>query len=125
MNAHQLAQTAYSSQAAPVRTARSTEYEVFGKITRRIRDAAARDPGDFSALVEALHDNRRFWTLLALDVSGNENDLPDDLRARILYLREFTQIHTSKVLARAARPDILIEINTAVMRGLRGQGGKP
>lgn len=125
MNAQQLAQTAYSSPIAPVRTPRGAEYEVFGKITRRIRDAAKGGPSAFVALVEALHDNRRFWTLLALDAAGKENELPDELRARILYLNEFTQVHTSKVLSRKAEPSILIEINTAVMRGLRGQGGKP
>lgn len=125
MNAQQLAQTAYSSPVAPVRTARGTEYEVFGKITRRIRDSDKRGSSGFVALVEALHDNRRFWTLLALDVSGRDNELPDELRARLLYLNEFTQTHTSKVLAHKAEADILIEINTAVMRGLRGQGGKP
>lgn len=125
MNAQQLAQTAYSSTSAPVRTPRGTEYEVFGKITRRVRDAAQKGKPGFVSLVEALHDNRRFWTLLALDAAGPANELPNDLRARILYLNEFTQTHTSKVLSGRADPKILIEINTAVMRGLRGQGGKP
>lgn len=125
MNTQQLAQTAYSSHRTPIRTARGTEYEVFGKITRRIRDAAREGRTGFRSLAEALHDNRRFWTLLALDVAGDGNGLPDDLRARILYLSEFTQQHTSKVLAGDAKADILIEINTAIMRGLRGQGEQP
>lgn len=125
MNTLQMAQTAYSSQSTPVRTARGTEYEVFGKITRRIRDAMQKGKAGFSDLAQALHDNRKFWTILALDAAGADNNLPEELRARILYLNEFTNLHTSKVLAKEAEPGILIEINTAIMRGLRGQGGKP
>jgi flagellar protein FlaF len=41
------------------------------------------------------------------------------LRARIFYLAEFTRAHTRKVLRRTAGPDALVEINLAVMRGLR------
>lgn len=124
MNAQQQAQTAYSSSIMPIRTARGAEYEVLGKITRRVRDAALVGQSGFPALAEALHDNRRFWTLLALDVSSPGNELPDELRARILYLNEFTQLHTSKILAKKASAKVLIEINTAVMRGLRGQVAK-
>ena len=45
--------------------------------------------------------------------------LPDDLRARIFYLAEFTDQHTRKVLNGRDTAGPLIEINTAIMRGLR------
>lgn len=121
MNAHLLARSAYSGAATPTRTGRGTEYELFARVTRRLRDAQSGD-GDFNALVRALHDNRSLWTVLAADVSVETNELPKPLRARIFYLSEFTTQHTRRVLAGEASVDVLIDINTAVMRGLRGNG---
>lgn len=121
MNTLNMARTAYSSAAAPIRTHQSTEYEIFAQTTGRIRAAVGKGKSGFSDLVAALDDNRRLWTLLAADVADKENALPEKLRAQILYLAEFTLQHTSKVLSKGATPDVLVEINTSVMRGLRQQ----
>lgn len=116
------ARAAYAAPALPTRTARGTEYELFARVTHRLTAAAAEGGAGFAALVRALHDNRRLWTTLAGDVADPANGLPAALRARIFYLAEFTQLHSRKVLAREAGPDVLIDINTAVMRGLRAGG---
>ena len=120
MNATSLAQSAYSSFSAPVRTSRATEHDVFARVTRRLRQADAK--GNFPDYVQALHDNRQLWTLLAVDVADAGNTLPQALRAQIFYLAEFTQAQTTKVLAGTAEVQALIDINTAVMSGLRQQG---
>jgi flagellar protein FlaF len=60
--------------------------------------------------------------LFATQVADNENTLPKEVRARIVYLSEFTTEHSRKVLNRQASVDALIEVNTAIMRGLRGTG---
>jgi flagellar protein FlaF len=70
--------------------------------------------------VTALHDNRRLWTAFAADLATQGNGFPPELRARLFYLAEFTCRHTDQVLSGAATADVLVEINTAVMRGLRG-----
>ena len=115
-----LAQTAYASPAAPVRTDRSTEYDIFARITHRLKSL---DPkSNHPAFVQALHDNRQLWTLLAVDVADGDNSLPQQLRAQIFYLAEFTLQHTSKVLAGRDTVEALIDINTAIMRGLRQNG---
>lgn len=75
--------------------------------------------------MQALYDNRRLWTALAIDVAGPDNALPKELRAQIFYLAEFVQTHTGKVLARKARLSPLLEINAAILRGLGGQRPKP
>lgn len=121
MNALDMARTAYSSASAPIRTQQSTEYEVFAQITSRIRAAVTEGPTGFRDLVEALHDNRRLWTLLAADVADPNNRLPAQLRGQIMYLADFTSQHTPIVLKKEASADILIEINTSIMRGLRQQ----
>lgn len=125
MNALNSAKTAYAAPGHPIRTARGTEYEIFARITQRLRAAQAAEPSGFAQMAGALHDNRKLWTTLAADVAGRGNGLPEALRARIFYLAEFTRHHSRKVLAREASADTLIEINTAIMRGLRDSGDMP
>ncbi|MCB2135390.1 MAG: flagellar biosynthesis regulator FlaF [Rhodobacteraceae bacterium] len=125
MNAHLLARSAYSGAAASTRTDRGTEYEVFARITHRLKATASDPQTSPAARVGALHDNRALWTALATDVAVPSNGLPQALRAQIFYLAEFTILHTRKVLAGTANPDALIDINMAVMRGLRQEGERP
>jgi flagellar biosynthesis activator protein FlaF len=125
VNATSMAKTAYARAAAQTRTPRTLEYELLARITHRIKAESARqDAPDapLAPLAAALHDNRSLWTVLASDVAEPGNGLPQTLRARLFYLAEFTRRHTSAVLAGKANADILIDINTAVMRGLRGEG---
>ncbi|KEP70395.1 flagellar biosynthesis regulator FlaF [Thioclava sp. BHET1] len=119
MFATTLAKTAYADPSLPTRTARGTEFEVFARVTRRLKQAAAEGETGFPALAAAIYENRKLWAILSDDVSLPENGLPDDLRARLFYLGAFTQDHSRKVLSGKATADILIEINTSIMRGLR------
>lgn len=121
MNAQTLAQRAYSQADASTRTDRSVEYELLARITHRIKTAAETGPSAYPQLVEALYDNRRFWTALAIDVADPNNKLPKELRAQVFYLSEFIQAHTGKVLARKARLAPILEINASILRGLRGR----
>ena len=123
MNAQSLAQRAYSSVSTPVRTNRGTEYEAIVRITQRLQKAAAKGKDDFPALAAALNDNRKLWSIFASDVADPGNRLPAELKARIFYLAEFTIKHTSAVLARRATIAPLVDINTAILRGLRGEAG--
>jgi flagellar protein FlaF len=117
------ATAAYASPSAATRTPRGLEYEAFARITRRLKAASDDGKTGFAALARALHDNRALWTVLAGDVSSPDNGLPARLRAQIFYLAEFTFQHSRKVLAGEASADVLVEINTAVMRGLRQDAG--
>lgn len=123
MNAQSLARSAYSSAVASTRTGRATEYDLLARVTGRLK-AASREDADFSSLVRALHDNRILWNALGADVAIDTNPLPSELRARIFYLAQFTAHHTGRVLAGEAGIDVLIEINTAVMRGLGRDGDR-
>lgn len=119
MNAHQKAQTAYSSrQSAAVRPPRSVEYDVFARVTARLRAAHQEGRAGFAALAAALHDNRVLWNTLAADLAGDDNGLPINLRARLFYLAEFTTQQSKKILSGDESADVLIDINTAVMQGL-------
>ncbi len=120
MNATDLAQRAYAPTAAPTKSHRSVEYEVIARITFRLKQAIETDK--FPQLLEALHENRKLWRTLAVEVADDNNLLPSELRARIFYLAEFTDIYTSKVIAKQATPVALLEINTAILRGLKQTG---
>ena len=114
------ARQGYGSASAPTRSYKSIEYDVLAQITRRLKAAADKGPSGFAALASALHDNKRLWNVFALDVADPNNKLPDSLRARLFYLAEFTHQHTTAVLRRRAEVTPLIDINLAILRGLRG-----
>ena len=115
-----LAQTAYAAAATPVRTERGTEYAAFQTVTSRLNKARG-DGVSMSERAAALHDNRKLWTILASDLADSENGLPQALRAQLFYLAEFSLLQSRKALDDAKALGALVEINTAVMRGLSGQ----
>lgn len=121
MNAQTQALRAYAQNARTTQTPRGMEYELIAKVTHRIKSAAEAGPMAYPKLVEALSDNQRLWTALAVDVADSRNELPQDLRARIFYLAEFVQQQTSKVLTRKGRITPLLEINAAILKGLSGR----
>jgi flagellar biosynthesis activator protein FlaF len=114
---------AYAQREAPARSFRSVEYDLLARITHRLKAAWVQRTTDFPALAAALHDNQQLWSTLAVDVSDPGNGLPAALRARLFYLYEFTSQHSRSVLEGSGSIDVLTDINTAVMRGLRGEGG--
>lgn len=124
MTALQSARSAYARPEAPARTSRSIEYDLLARTTQRMSLAWGRRKDDFPAFVEALSDNLRLWSTLAVDVAQPDNGLPAALRAQLFYLYQFTTEHSRAVLKGTASVEVLIEINTAVMRGLRGDKGR-
>jgi flagellar protein FlaF len=117
VNTTQLAHRAYAPTAAPLKSARKVEYDVIARITSRM--TAAMKAKDFNKLIHALHENRTLWRKLAMDVAHPDNLLPDDLRARLIYLAEFTEHHTRQAIRREVSATPLVEINTAILRGLK------
>jgi flagellar protein FlaF len=124
VNATAQARQAYGPAQTSFRTGRSAELQVFTMATSRLRAAAENPELNFACLAKAIHENRQLWTRLAADVADADNALPQDIRAQIFYLAEFTAYHSSKVLRGETTAATLIEINTAIMRGLSGQQGR-
>ena len=120
MTSSYLAQSAYNPVQSAVKTERGTEHAAFERITAQLSRADHPD-ASIAQRAAALHDNRRLWTLMAANVADSSNALPQSLRAQIFYLAEFTLQHSRKALSGGASLTPLIDINTAVMRGLRGE----
>lgn len=123
MNTQALARSAYGDARAPVRTDRSVEYQAFAKVTAALNEAKGKGRKDMVRWVEALHLNRNLWSILGDDVADDANQLPIELRKQIFSLSRFVNKQTSKVVDGTAEIDPLIDINTSIMRGLRGEVG--
>ncbi|MEL6999237.1 MAG: flagellar biosynthesis regulator FlaF [Pseudomonadota bacterium] len=109
----------YMAAARSTALPRDIEYKVFSNVTGQLKRRAS-DAADFPALLQALTENVNLWRTIAFDVMDADNGLPKQLRAQLFYLFEFTQAHTTKVMRREAGVEPLIEINSAIMQGLKG-----
>ncbi len=116
-----LATSGYKSSAQSISSERGLEYQVFSQVTRDLAAVRVGTHDYHSKIASALNKNMKLWTILASEVADASNSLPPQLRASIFYLAEFTRNQTAKIYAGEANPSILVEINTTVMRGLRGQ----
>lgn len=112
----------YAEHAPSTKSDRRTEYEVIAKVTQQLRDRAVDSKKNFPAYADALHTNQKLWTALVVDVVDAQNPLPDELKARIVYLSDFTRHHTRRILRENASVLPLLEINMAVLRGLKQEG---
>jgi flagellar protein FlaF len=120
MTSHAYAHSGYASAVKPTRTGRGMEYALFAKITHRMTAVDETNRSDFPALAQAVFDNQHLWSLLAADLMHDGNALPVPLRAQLIGIAEFVRKHSLRVLGGKASASPLIEINTAIMRGLRG-----
>lgn len=109
---------AYDSALSPAKDPRAAEAAVLARITARLVAAASQGREGFPRLATALNENRRFWTAAAIDLAGDGNGLPSELRAGLISLAGFVDDHSSRVLAGEAPADPLVEINRAVIHGL-------
>ncbi|CAN5676440.1 N/A [soil metagenome] len=115
------ARSGYAEAAAPVRTPRGIEYAVFAQVSHRLGAVEEADKGQFFALAAAVTDNQRLWLVLLEDLLLETNQLPAALRAQLIGIAEFVRRHTQSVLAGRGSIAALVDINTAIMKGLRGE----
>lgn len=123
MNALTYPKSGYASDTNALRPLRKIEYDTLARVSRRLTSAWANRKMDFPALATALNENLILWRVFAVDVAEESNPLPASLRAQLFYLYEFVDQHTSRVLANEGAVEVLVDINMAVMKGLRGEGG--
>lgn len=116
-------QTTYRQDLSPSRSLKSVEYDLLARITQKLKQGMRDRDTNFAGLAQAVLENQQLWTAFALDVGTPGNALPAPLRAQIVYLCEFTLLHSGKVLTKKASADVLVDINLAIMRGLRGVTG--
>lgn len=113
----------YSVSDVALKPLRTIEYDLFASVSRKLTAAWPQRRSNFAELVKAVDENRTLWRTLAVDVAAPGNTLPASLRAQLFYLYEFVDQHSEKILSDSASVEVLVDVNMAIMRGLRGEGG--
>lgn len=103
---------------------RDAEAKIFARVIASLNSAVPKfAKGDIKAMAEAIHLNDRLWLALSVDLLSEGNQLPNEIKSNLLNLSVYSQRIGRKVLLGEADPQELIDVNTSVMRGLRGKTG--
>ena len=97
---------------------RKSELAAFERVTSGLIDNQDKDPSDQEYL-EALKLNRRLWSALESDLGSRENQLPDELKAKLISVAMWVDRHSALVEQGKAKIESLIEINQSIMKGLQ------
>ena len=122
MNVVERAREGYGRNAVPIKSHRAAEYEAIARISHRLRATAMNRKSRYADFVSALHENSKLWSTLAVNVADPSNELPQELRARLFWLAEFTETETRRILKGQGDIAALIEVNAAILHGLNAQG---
>jgi flagellar protein FlaF len=118
---HALAKSAYAPQNTVTTDPKRMEFAAFTRVTKMLTQVQNGNRMPLGYKAAAMHDNRRLWIEIAALVADDDNKLPKDLRARLFYLAEFVEYHSTKVFSENASLQPLIDINSAIMSGLNAQ----
>ena len=69
-------------------------------------------------LIEACYLNQQLWTALLTDLALPQNELPADLKARLISIGIWVHRYTLRVMNGNASIDPLISVNRNILEGL-------
>jgi len=110
---------AYQNTQRITEDSRTTEYRLFGQVTGALIDVQKTGQNG-GPLVEAVDWNKKLWRTLAADCMDERNQLPQDLRAKIVSLSLWIAKYSRAVTREGASLDPLIQVNRTIMQGLKG-----
>lgn len=113
---------AYQKTLKQAENPREAEYRIFGQVTAGLI-RATEDSASHKQLIDALGNNRKLWSALALDCAAEGNGLPDSLRAQIISLSIWVSKYSSEVMQKGSQIEPLIDVNKAIMEGLAARAG--
>ena len=110
---------AYKAAQAATEDPRVTEYRLFGQVTGALIDVqkAGQNGGP---LVDVIDWNKKLWRTLAADCMDERNQLPQEVRAKIVSLSLWIAKYSRQVTRDGAPLEPLIEVNRTIMQGLKG-----
>lgn len=107
----------YKAVQAQTENPRQTEYRLFAEVTKAM--IAVKDQGLREAeFYKAVDWNRRLWLALQMDLSQENNQFPDELKARIISIAIWVDRHSRRALKGEATIDSMIAVNRTIMEGL-------
>ena len=110
---------AYQNTQRITEDSRTTEYRLFGQVTGALIDVQ-KTAERGAPLVEAIDWNKKLWRTLAADCMDERNQLPQDVRAKIVSLSLWIAKYSRSVTREGASLDPLIQVNRTIMQGLKG-----
>jgi flagellar protein FlaF len=108
---------AYHKARAITERPRAIEQRLMTEITQEMM-GARRAGMQGGQLMPSLHRNREVWSTFSAVCGAQGNQLPADLRARMISLSIWVDRYTSDVIAGRDSIDSLIDVNLAVIEGL-------
>ncbi|MEO1331680.1 MAG: flagellar biosynthesis regulator FlaF [Pseudomonadota bacterium] len=117
MNANAFAAAGYQKSAQSVGAPQTIELQAFQRVNAALR-AAQKEAAGPADLAKAVHMNNRLWSVLAVDLADDGNQLPEPLRVQLLGLAVFSVRHGEQVLEGKEDVQSLINVNGSVMGGL-------
>lgn len=106
---------AYRSAQVHSDPPRQVEHRLLAEVTgglMRIEDLRTTEG------ITAIHRNIEVWNTFLTDLVSPENQLPRELRARLISLAIWVRKHSRKVINGEAAIDPLITVNRSIMDGL-------
>ena len=121
---------AYKATIRESENARQIERRILSRVTGELERRA----GDFdktdsrtekvhilaSGLRECLIENQTFWQALKHSLASEGNQLPDELRAKLLSMCLWVETQTNAVLGGQPGVDALVAVNQCIVQGLGG-----
>ena len=124
MTAHAFnAQSVYGTSGRTIGSDRDVEVQVFQTAIARLRPLMGPDFKLTPDAADTLSENLKLWDILTVDLVHPDNDLDDALVAQIISLGRFVRFHTHGLYSGSGSVDVLVDINTAILKGLLGQPG--
>lgn len=121
---------AYKATIRESENARQIERRILSRVTGELERRA----GDFdetesrtekvrilsSGLRESLIENQTFWQALKHSLASEGNQLPDELRAKLLSMCLWVETQTNSVLGGQPGVGALVAVNQCIVQGLGG-----
>ncbi|WOR14489.1 flagellar biosynthesis regulator FlaF [Hyphomonas sp. FCG-A18] len=117
---HSLARQAYGQVQHRTAGPKEIEHAVFEQITEALQDVAKTEAPVPNVYADAVSRNMELWTILAADLMSDANALPLETKQGLLGLSEFVRRTSMTLLTEGGDVTDLIDVNIAIMRGLRG-----
>jgi len=121
---HSLAHKAYGDVQQRTAGDKEIEHALFTQITQDLEQVAGQDKPTPTEWANAVSRNLQMWTLLATDLMGPGNALPEETKKGLLSLSEFVRRTSMRVLSGGEGLADLIDINQTIMKGLSSEGVK-
>lgn len=117
------ARSVYGNVGRSIGSDRDIEIQVFQTAISRLRSLAGLDFKLTPDAAKILSDNLKLWDLLTIDLAQAENPMDKTLAAQLIGLAKFVRVHTIALYRGEGSVDVLVDINTAILKGLLGQPG--